>query len=134
MVRAAQGFVSAQRERQAGQGHRAQVATPSTARATCTAQSARASPYSRVPSTGSTIQTRAGAQASGVIALFFGQDSVVRAMNPQRLDDESVGDLVAGLAQDFAGRKAVSYRSIDQQPPGGLGNLAGQFGIVHTIS
>ncbi len=34
------------------------VATPSTASATCTAQSVRPSPYSRVPSTGSMIHTR----------------------------------------------------------------------------
>ena len=54
------------------------VGTPSIASATCTAQSLRPSPYSRVPSSGSMIHTRRLAEAlGGILRLFLEQDAVI---------------------------------------------------------
>ena len=51
---------------------------PSTTSATCTAQSVRpASPYSRVPSSGSTIHTRSRVEPRRVVLRLLGEDRVV---------------------------------------------------------
>ena len=46
---------------------------------------------SRVPSIGSTIQTRAAAEARAVVGDLLGEDGVVGEGRAQAVDDERVG-------------------------------------------
>ena len=93
------------------------LATPSIASATCTAQSVRASPYSRVPSTGSTIHTRALREALEVVLLLLGQQPVIGPLLAQRVDEELVGGRVAGLAQRLERQHARSARTSSSSRP-----------------
>jgi hypothetical protein len=79
----------AARQRVPGWSERSTTSSPGRATAPCyggrrsppcatwTAQSVRSSPYSRVPSTGSTIHTRSLARRSGVVLFLFREQPIV---------------------------------------------------------
>ena len=81
----------------AGRATAPAATTPSMASATWTAQSARPrSLNSRVPSTGSMIQTRAASSRAQVVTPLLGQDGVAgRCLLAEQLHQQVVGAQVA---------------------------------------
>ena len=102
------GLVGAQDQSLAGQRHRADRwrRHRSPARHAPPSRS-RASPYSRVPSTGSTIHTAALAQPRGVVLFLLRQQPVIGPLLAQGMAQELVGGRVPGLAQRLQAEHAA---------------------------
>ena len=85
----------------AGRATAPATATPSMARATCTAQSVRpGSLNSRVPSTGSMIHTRSCVEAAQVVAALLGEHGVAGRLAGEEVEEEHVGLPVADVARE----------------------------------
>ena len=103
----------------AGRATAPATATPSMASATWTAQSVRpASLNSRVPSTGSTIQTRSCVEPPQVVAALLGQHRIAGSLPGQQVHQEQVRLAVAGVA-GAAGVLARRPGARPAAPPGG---------------
>ncbi len=64
------------------------------------------------------------------IGRFFGQQSVIGPVLRNRVAQEAVGRLVTCLAQRLAFEQARGADG-EQNPPGVMRQLCGEFGIVH---
>ena len=96
--------------------------------ATCTAQSVRpASPYSRVPSSGSTIQTARRVEACRIVLRLFREDRVVGSVLAQERQEH-----VVGLAVAFRAGTAFGAKS-HEQFTGAARGFGGKCVIVHGV-
>ena len=101
---------------------------PRSHRATWTAQSSRGgSENSRVPSSGSTIHTRVGAEAHLVVLALLGQHRVVGAVLGQQPHQQLVGGGVAGVLE----LAPLEPLAADLEQP--ASGLLGQPGREHVV-
>ncbi len=70
------------------------------------------------------------AEAHLGVGGFFGQQPVIGAVLRDRVAQEAVGGLVACVAQPAPGDQARRADG-EQNPPGVVGQLRGEFGIIH---
>ena len=97
--------------------------------ATCTAQSSRGgSENSRVPSSGSTIQTRSRVEPDLVVLALLGQHGVARSVLGEQLHEQLVGGQVAGVLELAALEPLLA--DLEQAAAGGLGQPARQHVVV----
>ena len=88
----------------------ATLGMPLNASATCTAQSVRPSPHSRVPSSGSTIHTRSRVEALGRVLRLLRQHRVVGTRVGEPSEDQLVAEPIAFVLRR-AWRACSSSRS-----------------------
>ena len=91
---------------EAGSATAAAVSSPADHSATCTAQSCRpGSPYSRVPSSGSTIQTRSASSRRGSSAASSLKTTSSGRSAASDVEDRLLGGGVPGVPEGAAGRE-----------------------------
>ena len=102
--------------------------SPSSMSATCTAQSVRpSSPNSRVPSSGSTIQTRLAPILARVVDALLGEHGVVGALLGEQLHEQLVRGPIALVAKSLRVLEAELGAQRQQRPAGLEGREAGEL-------
>ena len=98
--------------------------------ATCTAQSSRGgSENSRVPSSGSTIQTRSASQAGLVVLALLAEHRIAGTVLREQAHQQLVGGAVAGILQ-LAALQALAA-DLEQPVTGRVGQPGCERVVVH---